>query len=278
MAAKPPVQESGRTFFVADAENGGVVQNRTPVGPWGWQVADYSTPGTPLVTNSTDRAKNGTRSYKFEILNTQAPGGHNTQVLSGGPQVPMSSPRGANGRYMGGYYSWWVYLDAGYDTNDWNMMLGWMTGVDGRPSPICYMGVRTFAGVRQVHFVLQSSINNGANIAPNIPNYQNVSNGNYFMTASSPAGIVPFPKGQWVHLVAYTNFQPTNGRIKIWQDGVLVMDLTAPTLNTWGGHDRTNTAGDMMIQFGIYEGQAGYSSPQRMYVDDFKVTDYRVLP
>jgi hypothetical protein len=276
MAAKPPVEESGKTFFVADAEDGGVVKNRTPVGPWGWQVADYST-GSPLVTNSTTRAKNGTRSYKFEIANPLAFGSHSTQVLSGGPQVSMGSP---NGRYLAGYYSWYVYVESGFGQNDWNMMLGWMTGVSGAPQPIFYMGLRAVGGVRQLHIVNQKSAN-GHGTSPNIAGYLNANNGYYFMTASSPAGVVPFPTGRWVHIVAHNNFQATNGRLRLWQDGVLIMDLTHPDLDLRNGTTGTNTAGDMLIQFGIYQGQTQeYASlaPYRFYVDDFKVTDYRVQP
>jgi hypothetical protein len=56
------------------------------------------------------------------------------------------------------------------------------------------------------------------------------------------------------------------------------MDLTAPTMNTFGGWDNglQNAAGDMILQFGTY----GPTLPtvQRLYVDDFRVGDYRPAP
>jgi hypothetical protein len=68
--------------------------------------------------------------------------------------------------------------------------------------------------------------------------------------------------------------------VKIWQDGQLIMDLTAPTMNTFGGHSiepLKNSARDMMLQFGIYGGPKT-DGTQRLYVDDFKVTDYLPHP
>jgi hypothetical protein len=187
----------------------------------------------------------------------------------------MGSP---NGRYLSGYYSFWAYVDAGYDEPGWNMLLGWMTGVSGAPSPISNTALQLWNGVLQIGFTLKNATA-GLYTAPTIPGYQMTSNGWYFMTSQSPSGIVPFPRNQWVHLSFYYNMAKTNGRFTAWQDGRLIMDLTAPTFNTFGGHSIDplgNAAGDMMLQFGIYEGPK--TKTQRLYVDDFKVTDFRVVP
>jgi hypothetical protein len=99
------------------------------------------------------------------------------------------------------------------------------------------------------------------------------------MTSASPAGIVEFPRNQWVHLAIYYKMSMSNGHVVIWQNGIKIMDLTAASMNTMGGHSYdvlTNSAGDMMLQFGIYGGPE--STTRRMYMDDFRVTDFRPLP
>ena len=203
---------------------------------------------------------------------------HSSHTLSGQPQVSMGSP---NRRYLSGYYSTWVYVDAGYTDDDWTMLLGWMTGVSGAPDPISHTELRLWKGVLQVSYVLKNC-SVGLYRCPDIPGYENAGNqgGYYFMTANSPAGVVPFPRNQWVHLSMYYKMAPTNGQVKIWQNGRLIMDLTAPTMNTFGGHaidPLRNAAGDMILQFGIYGGPKS-DGVQRLYADDFKVTDFRVVP
>jgi hypothetical protein len=133
--------------------------------------------------------------------------------------------------------------------------------------------------VLQLVYVLKNAAA-GLYTAPTIPGYQIASNGYYFMTAQSPAGIVAFPRQRWVHVALYYKMAPSNGRVTVWQDGVLIMDLTAPTMNTFGGHSIDplgNADGDMTLQFGIYGG-AKSDGVQRLYVDDFKVTDFRPAP
>jgi hypothetical protein len=103
--------------------------------------------------------------------------------------------------------------------------------------------------------------------------------GDYRMTDRSPAGVVPFPRNKWVHVAVRYKMAETNGRVTIWQDGTLVMDLTAATMNTKGGHSNNlqNPYNNMVLQFGMYQGEAS-DFPRRMYVDDFKVTDFRPSP
>jgi hypothetical protein len=270
-----PPSLSGKTFFSADAENGSVIP------PWSWQVAEWSA-GAPLVTNSTTRAKNGTRSYKFEISDPAylAREAHTSQVLSGAPQVSMGS---SNGRYLSGYYSWWMYIDAGFTTQDWNMLLGWMTGVSGAPAPIANIELHPFprgsgANGLQLSVRMQNAFQFNCYAAPTISGYAMNNNGWYHMTSQSPAGVVLFPRQRWVHVAVYYKMAPTNGQITIWQDGTLIMDLAHANLNTFIGQlPCSNTAGDMLLQFGIYEGSTT-DGVQRMYVDDFKVTDYRPVP
>jgi len=186
---------------------------------------------------------------------------------------------------MSGYYSFWVYLDEGFNSRTWNSALGWMTGVSGAPSPISYIGferwnatTRSASAPLQVVFLLKNC-QKGQYVCPNIPGYAAPVGGNYRMTSASPAGIVPFPRDRWVHLSVYYKMASKYGQVTIWQDGIKIMDLTAPTMNTFGGHSidpLRNAAGDMVLQHFIYGGAE--SATRRMYVDDFKVTDYRVLP
>jgi hypothetical protein len=251
----------GRTFFSATAENGSM-------SPWSAAISDRA---NPRPTISQSRTRNGHGAYKFEIANAQV-ASHYSQALSYAPQVSMGS---RNGRYLSGYYSFWAYIDDGYSDNDWNMLLGWMTGVTGRPSPISHVGLEVWNGTLQLVYVLK---NCSVRLyrCPEIRGYKN-SGGWYTMTPSSPAGVVAFPRNRWVHLSFYYKMAPTNGQVKVWQDGRLIMDLTAPTMNTFGGHSiepLRNSAGDMMLQFGTYGG-AKSDGTQRFYVDDFKVTDFR---
>jgi hypothetical protein len=263
----PPPSGTGTTYFLANAENGDMSSWSLP-----WGVKSDGT--NPVPSNTSARARSGGRSYKYEITSPSV-SPHTSQTLSGGPQVSMGSP---NGRYLSGYYSFWTYVDAGYTAPGWNMLLGWMTGVTGAPSPISHLELRVWNGALQLNYVLKNCAV-GLYACPTISGYEN-QGGYYFMTPQSPAGIKAFPRGQWVHVAAYYKMSPTNGQVKVWQDGQLIMDLTAPTMNTVGGHSiepLRNSAGDMMLQFGIYGGPKT-DGTQRLYVDDFKVTDYLPVP
>ncbi len=65
----------------------------------------------------------------------------------------MGSPAGG---YLSGYYSMWVYVDAGFEQPGWNMLLGWMTGVGGAPSPISHVGLEVWDGTLQLVYVLKN--------------------------------------------------------------------------------------------------------------------------
>ncbi|MBA3678379.1 MAG: heparin lyase I family protein [Sphingosinicella sp.] len=267
------ITTGGTTYFLATAENGSVTD------PWHPTYTPFGNGGI-IAANSTTRAKNGTRSYKFEIPAAGAPTNqHYSQLFAGDPQTSMGGP---SGHFYTGWYSFWAYIDAGYTQPDWNMLLGWMTGVSGSPSPISSIELRMPpAGSPQVLQLSFRLINATAGnyTAPNISGYSNVSNGYYFMTTSSPAGVVAFPSNQWVHISAYYKISASNGEVQIWQNGVKIMDLTAPTFDTFGGSTYTpltNTAGDMMLQFGIYG--APQIGDQRLFSDDFTVSSGRVVP
>jgi hypothetical protein len=273
ITASSPPQASGTTYFFANAESGTV----SP--PLQYPYADG---GGMLPINSTTRARNSTRSFKFEIAPSTSPTSK-SQFLQNAPQSSMSCQ---SNHFCTGWYSWYTYVDAGYTSpTDWNMLLGWMTAVSGAPSPISHIGLEMWGGngttrgtgPLQVVYTLKNCAV-GLYPCPNIPGYAN-SGGWYKMTSASPAGIVSFPRGQWVHLAVYYKMAPTNGQVIIWQDGVKIMDLTAPTMNTFGGHSIDplhNTAGDLMLQFGAYGGAE--SQTRRIYVDDFRVSNYRPAP
>jgi hypothetical protein len=275
---------TGKTFYFANSELGTVKP------PWDGPVFGN---GGRVPVNSSARVKYGTASLKFEVPATSATSSSST-VMAYCPQVSMGSPRSGNssicggrGRFMSGYYSFWVYLDEGFTSTAWNSTLGWMTGVADTPSPISYIGferwnatTRSTSGPLQVVFLLKNC-QRGQYACPKISGYAAPVGGNYRMTASSPAGIVTMPRQQWVHLSIYYKMAATNGQVTIWQNGVKIMDLTAPTMNTFGGHccstaTLKNAAGDMKLQHFIYGGPE--STTRRMYVDDFKVTDYRPQP
>ena len=266
-----PAPTSGTTFFNGTAETGTEAPWSLPSPGWGARFnGDHSATQT--------RVKNGSWAYKYEVT-TSGTGtiAHDVRTMSGQPQTSMGS---ANGRYLGGYYSWWMYIDSGYttpaETTGWNLLMGWMTGESGAPRPIANIGLEVRGGVLELVFVLKNSSSAGAPSCyarPTLTSVVNIGDAWY-----RPTVRVPFPRNQWVHVAVYNNFAASNGVFKVWQDGVLTMDMTAPTMNLRDGWNACgpNTAGDMMIQFGNYGGHQ--DGVQRFYMDDFKVTDYRPVP
>lgn len=260
---------TGKTFFLSTSENG--VLNP----PWNGPI--FGNVGkVPVV--STDRAKNGTKSVRFEIGPTSGSSWVSSTIMANTPQTSM----GGTG-FKTGYYSFYAYIDAGFNLPIWNQVLGWMTAVDP-PSPISYIGIEDWTNNGQSRGGTNLSIvfylkNCGA--APKYPcpaisGY--AQDGSlYRQTSASPHGVTTFPRNQWVHICVYYKMAPSNGQVVIWQNGIKVMDLTAPTMNTFVGHTtQSNTSGGMRLQHFIY-GSPG-NETRRMYVDDFKVTDYRTTP
>jgi hypothetical protein len=266
--APTPPPSTGRTFFSANAETGNLSAWALP-----WGVVQYQ--GT--VTATQNRPRFGSWAYRYEVTDhISGVTGHDVRTMTDHPQTSMGGP---SGHYMSGYYSFYAYVDAGYTAPGWNLLLGWMTGVDGSPSPIGNIGLQLWNGTLQLHYNAKNATSGNCYTAPAIAGYQNANNGWYFMTASSPAGIKAFPRNQWVHVAMhYEMASRPSGRVRIWQDGVLIMDL--PGLDTFSGHSLEtcrNSAGDIMLQFGIY-GAPKADGVQRLYLDEFKVTDYRPLP
>jgi hypothetical protein len=192
----------------------------------------------------------------------------------------MGSP---NGRYLSGYYSFWLYIDEGFTpgltgSDDWMTILNWFSGAP--INPILNIELRRPPGQRlaplQLVFLLKNA-HTGCYAAPQISGYNLVGGAYYFMTAASPAGIVEFPRFQWVHVEIYYKMASSNGQVTIWQDGVKIMDMTHSNLNTLiASSNCANTAGDMFPQFGMYSGPR--TEVQRFYLDDFKVSDVRLSP
>jgi hypothetical protein len=259
-----PAPLIGATYQLATAETAG------SIAPWEYAVAEG---GNRQPSSSTDRRKTGLRSWKFErtVLTNS---GAKVQFLDTAPKSSMGC---ASGHYCTGWYSWWTYVDAGYDQPGWNMLLGWMASSGGGSGmdPISSIWLTVVNGVLQVSYD-SKSCEVGRFACPNIAGYTRVG-AEWRMSSRSPSGIVPFPRGQWVHLSAYYKMAKTNGQIIIYQDGRKIMDLTHPTLNTMDGNIfYNNAARDMILQFGIYSGPR--SRVQRLYVDDFAVTDFRPSP
>jgi hypothetical protein len=267
---------TGTTFEFADAETAGTHS------PFEYITGNTCQP-SPLPT--TDRAKHGSRSYKFEVIpgcvgsdGAQFRGFLDTWQTGG----DMDTATGCDPQeFCTGWYSWYTYVDAGYtdpqSAGNWNMLLGWMSQNPGSPGPIGHMGLEVHGGVLQVIYI-QRTCMAGLYTCPQIAGYT-MGSGQYVMTSSSPAGIKAFPRGQWVHLSIYYKMARTNGQVQIWQDGVKIMDLTAPTLNThdgWHWSELKNPGDAAILQFHIY----GNARPttQRLYIDDFRVSDYRPAP
>lgn len=257
----------GTTFFVADAAAG------TMVPPWSNTI---SSGGGDLPINSNS-APGGGRSFFFKNPSAEAAqNSHYSQVHTYAPTTTM----GGHGRFGSGWYSWDMYISAGFNSDDWNMLLGWMTGVGGAPSPIGHLELRKWpnggSGLLQIGFHAKNAFA-GCYTAPTIAGYE-LTSAYYFMTASSPAGIVAMPRFQWVHVDVEYVMAASNGRVNVWQDNVQIMDLQHANLNTLHGHSIEpcqNSNGGMVLQFGVYGG-AKSDGDQSMHVKNFKVTDYRV--
>jgi hypothetical protein len=251
---------------------------------WSATIRDMNSGGnSDFPTASQTRVKNGSWAYKFEMpkptVSTCCDWNY-TMVHSYSPNLQsMGSP---NGRYLSGYYSFWLYIDAGFQDSpgDWLTLLNWFTN-----DPTAGLGVianielrrwpSNPAGPLQLAFLMKAA-DAGCFVPPTISGYQRAGSGYYFMTSSSPAGIVTFPRFQWVHVEVHYVRAASGGQIQIYQDGVLIMDLTHANLNTIM-NARCINGQDMFIQFGMYSG-AKNDGAYRFYMDDFKVSDVRLTP
>lgn len=258
-----PAPPTGSTFFMADAESGSLTPWNGPTGVTG--------AGLVPVTSET-RAKNGTKSYKLEIAASATDSSSTLTANS-----PTATMQGASGHFASGYYSFWAYIDAGFNNNASNRIFGWLTG--GESSPVGYLGLErwtnngaTRGGDLQLVFLLNNCAT-GQYACPLVSGYRQDS-GMYKMTTASPNGIVVFPRQQWVHVSVYYKMSATNGQVTIWQDATKIMDLAAPTMNTFGGATLTNAAGDLVIQQALACGPE--AETRRLYVDDVQVTSSRV--
>jgi hypothetical protein len=182
----------------------------------------------------------------------------------------------SRGHFCSGWYSAWNYIDAGWDNSAWNVLYNFLATLPVA-DPIGHVGLSIRDGKRQLYWYMKNCESGQRYACPNISGYGR-RGAEYYMTSSSPAGVVTFPKSQWVHVAVYYQMSRTNGRIQIWQNGVKLFDLTAPTLNTLDGHAKyNNTGGDLSFGWGVYQGP-NKDAVRRMYGDDFRVSDYRPVP
>ena len=182
----------------------------------------------------------------------------------------------SRGHFCSGWYSSWIYIDSGWDNPSWNVLYNFLATLPVF-DPIGHVGLSLRDGKRQLYWYMKNCESGQRYACPNIAGYGR-RGPEYYLTSSSPAGVVTFPKGQWVHVAVYYKMSRTNGEIEIWQNGVKIFDLTAPTLNTLDGHARyNNTGGDLSLGWGVYQGP-NRDGTRRMYGDDFRVSDYRPMP
>jgi hypothetical protein len=266
---------TGTTFFTAGGESGTVVP---PFPSWGV----YSGGGALQPVASTGKAKLGSRSYKFEVRgNTACQSSAYCSTTVTSPSRPTVSMGAPSAHWTTGWYNMWLYIDTGFTSGGWNAFFNLIGGAPNRSmtDPIGHIGIET------------SSINGGLqlnyypkNLEPPTRRYSLPAirgyiydHYAYWMTASSPAGVVKLPKGQWVHVAIYVkSAKNPYGQIQIWQNGVKIMDLTG--LNTLDGNTYyNNVPGDFLFGIGLYESPMRPET-RRIYVDGFKVTNYRVVP
>lgn len=279
----PPASDTGTVYFLADAESGIVTSpGGTPFPGWGVYCNYQPAVDCPIsVVNgttsdgATNKAKNGTHAFRHEVNNPLATPNSSSSLATNKPQVGMGC---VLGHFCDGWYSMWVYIDAGYDASTWNALMN-MFAIKPVADPMGHVGLSIRNGVRQLYWYMKNCENTAHYACPNIAGYTR-SGPSYYMASTSPAGIVPFPKNQWVHLAVFYHFARTNGEVEMWQNGVKIMELTAPTLNTFDGHSNfNNTGGDQMFGFGMYHGPVSEpSGKRRIFVDDFMVSENRPVP
>jgi hypothetical protein len=255
----------GTTYFLADAESGMV---SPPWVYWGVYGND-----APKPVSSTNRARNGSRSFRFETDSCAGHASCSSFLTTNKPQVSMGC---AQGNFCSGWYSAYLYVDAGWTESSWDAVFNFMASLP-QIDPIGHVGLNFHDGVLQLYWNMKNC-QVGHYVCPNISGYTN-RNGDYYMSASSPAGIVPFPRSRWVHVAVYYGMARTNGKIQIWQDGVLIENLTASTLNTLDGNMRFNNSGGDIGSMGVGEYHGALTEPvRRLYADDFRVSSYRPIP
>jgi len=266
---------TGTAFFTASAESGTVIP---PFPSWGV----YYHGGALQPVASTARPKVGSRSYKFEILgNTACQSSAYCASTVSSPTRPTVSMGAPSGHWTTGWYSMWLYIDTGFTSGGWNVFFNLVGGAPDRSmtDPIGHIGIETSSinGILQFNYYPKNLEPPTRRYTPPvIPGYI-YDHYAYWTTASSPAGVVRLPKGQWVHVSIYIrSAKNPNGQIQIWQNGVKVMNLTG--LNTLDGFSHyNNVPGDFLFGIGLYESPMRPET-RRIYVDDFKVTNYRVVP
>jgi len=251
-----PVSAFGATtYLTGDAESGSVMP------PWQDDSAG--------VSNTTEQAHNGSRSYKFDLY---------PSVNTTGSKVADFTQSAHASDAGGAYFSAWFYIAAGYELdgkwrnnfefkiNNFDNTCG---GFVGPKMGLGFNNYEVVAGtnVRQLYLgVLDSegtfTLNPGA-----------IGTGGK-VRQTNP---VPVPVQQWFHIEVYYKAATTNGRIIVWQDGQLIFDLSGPNFDTLRrrctGGFTTNTYLYWLI--GSYA-DSTVTSRQLVYADDARVTDYRV--
>jgi hypothetical protein len=254
-----PVASFGQTvLFKADGESG------TMKPPWG-TVGELMGGGlTP--TTSTTVAKNGTKSYKFEISSPSSASGNKSMtyifpnlISSGKPSL---------------YYSAWYYIAAGYNDPEWRNNFQWKTN-NGLGSTI-KGGPKTRLRFDYIKNVLQVKlgVTDCEMISP-------TGGGSSYQCEWQQPYPRPVPRNKWFHIEVFYKAAKTNGQIIVWQDGVEVFNISAAkfdTLTRWSvdypklRSDNT----DLYWNIGHYSGPKTVGR-QLIYADYALITDYRVF-
>jgi hypothetical protein len=216
--------------------------------------------------------KQGTKSYEFDNYNpTQFQTG--VKVANFNTAMHASDPAGA-------YFSAWYYIGAGYELDgkfrnnfQWKTnnacatvkggvktVIGFETKDAGNPSVL-----QVEIGINDCNTMMPNA---GVTIVDGCKARQN-----------NP---VPVPRNQWFHLEVYYKAAKTNGRITIWQDGQMIFDLSGANFNTltkWGQDNPTIRSDNQYLYWGLgsYADQT-LTTRQLIYIDDARITDYRVGP
>jgi hypothetical protein len=199
----------------------------------------------------------------------------------------------------GAYVSAWYYLDAGFQLDGiwrnnfqfkpWGQSAACPTP-NGHHKTIIGFGTEDalVAGVRQVTLNISTpgtwTINDtgtGTGLEVAATGTSGPTSAKFRQTAAAHGGTgpKPIPFQTWFHLEAYYKGAATNGAIKLWQDGVLIFDISGANFNTLTtvpiGQSCTTDNPWNFWGPGSYT-DVSVSGAQRLYMDDMMVTNFQV--
>ena len=216
-------------------------------------------PSVPSIAVTTEKARTGNKSVRFKLKYNEWTAANNRSEIA-------PSYTGAGISQLTLNKDWWVELSENVPT-DWqndvvsNPDIIWQfKGASGGPSSGTPPLSAQIMG-DSVYISLQTGTTASTNGVQQL------------------LGSFPLVKGVWMDWVIKANFSYTNGAVRIWRNGSLVVNYTGPTLYPSTG--QTNETGPY-FKAGIYKAAWGTNATQTtsrtLYVDDIKIGSAMMTP